>query len=376
MKTYQNVYQDGKWDQPLESVHSAHLVLLFGDRDLAADSALRAELVSCFPEAEIIGCTTSGEIQNTTLLDGSLCLTAVSFDSSRVSVVSDTLNGRDMIGFAESLGSQLEPKGLRAVFVLSDGHYVNATELLKGLEKVLPKGVAITGGLAGDATRFEATHVWHNDSIGEERVLLCGFYGEKIHVRHGCAGGWSPFGPVRTITKSNGNILHSLDGQPALELYTHYLGKYAEDLPASALLFPLMVVDESEGTRIRTILDIDVPNNAMIFAGDIPEGATAQLMRSNSSGLVGGANKAAVESFKDIADLSGDGLAILISCVGRRLVLKSSTDEEIESVAELVDDDWAITGFYSYGELSPFTQGGCSMLHNQTMTISAFYESN
>src|SRR5205085_1989348 len=178
--------------------------------------------------------------------------------------------------------------------------------------------------------------------------------GDRLKVGYGSLGGWDPFGPERLITRSKGNILYELDGQSALALYKKYLGDYAQDLPASALLFPLSLrTNESDRGVVRTILAVNEDEQSMTFAGDVPEGAYASLMKANFERLIDGASMAAKTSYEAIGSSSPD-LAILISCVGRKLVLKQRIEEEVEGVRDILGDHTVLTGFYSYGEISPF----------------------
>lgn len=376
MKTYQNIYRKGSWESPLSS-KNAQLVLLFGDRTLATNDDIRNEISAAFPAAEIVGCTTSGEISGNEIYDDSLCLTGISFESSSVSVKRVVLDDQGVSSAAKNIAKQLDHNGLKYVLVLSDGQKVNGTDLIRGLKEALPANVCITGGLAGDGTRFQETIVWHNEEAHSGQIVVCGFYGPDFRVGHGSMGGWDPFGPERLITKSKSNVLYTLDEKPALELYKSYLDDHAKDLPSSALLFPLLVKLENEKESvIRTILNINEEDNSMIFAGDVPEGATAQLMRANFDRLIDGAEGAAETALKHHANFDGNGLALLISCVGRRLVLNQRVEEELESVHDVFGDNWSYTGFYSYGEISPVVGGEACALHNQTMTITTIFEQN
>jgi len=191
----------------------------------------------------------------------------------------------------------------------------------------------------------------------------------------GSLGGWGPFGPDRVVTRSVGNVLYELDSQPALELYKRYLGEHAAGLPATGLLFPLgLRVEGSENRLVRTILGVDDAERSLTFAGDVPEGATVQLMRANHERLVDGAAGAARISYEAIGSSSPD-LAVLISCVGRKLVLKQMIEEEVEGVRDVLGEQTRLTGFYSNGEIAPFDPTGNCELHNQTMTITTFSES-
>lgn len=375
MKTQQNVYLNGKWAKPLEPMDNAQLILLFGNRDYVKDSNIMSEIKANFPVAEIVGCTTAGEVGGTKIYDDSLCLTAINLEQSSLAVVSSNITNSSAQEVAKNLAEQLDHQGLRYAIVLSDGHQINGTELVNGLQEQLPDNVLISGGLAGDGTNFLETVVWHNDNLDTGNVLAIGFYGEKLHCGHGCIGGWNAFGPDRTITKARGNTLYELDGKPALELYKKYLGPHAEQLPSSALLFPL-VMKVGGDLVIRTILNINEANGSMVFASDVPEGASVQLMRANAGNLIDGAELAAVNALGNLNSASKTGLALIISCVGRRLVLEKYTEAELDVVKDTIGDGWTYAGFYSYGELSPSVKSNVCSLHNQTMTITALCETD
>ncbi len=181
------------------------------------------------------------------------------------------------------------------------------------------------------------------------------------------------FGPERAVTKSLGNVLYELDGKPALELYKKYLGERAAELPASALLFPLAIRPEkSEHRVVRTVLSVDEQTNSMTFAGDVPEGYRAQLMRANLDRLIQGAEEAAAAAHH-MMEAGSSTLAIAISCVGRRLVLGERAEEELEASLAGLPRGTQQVGFYSYGEISPSGVDGCD-LHNQTMTLTTISE--
>jgi hypothetical protein len=123
---------------------------------------------------------------------------------------------------------------------------------------------------------------------------------------------------------------------------------------------------------VRTVLAIDETSSAMTFAGDIPQGSKAQLMRANTDDLVDGAKTAADNALTDLS--SDPQLAILVSCVGRKLLMKQRTEEEVEVVRDVLGERSSVTGFYSYGELAPIQKGKPCDLHNQTMTITLIGE--
>jgi hypothetical protein len=169
-------------------------------------------------------------------------------------------------------------------------------------------------------------------------------------------------------------VLYELDGKSALELYKRYLGEHAAGLPATGLLFPLSLrTGGASNTVVRTILSVDEERRSMTFAGDVPEGAWARLMKANFDRLIDGATGAARNCLAH-SGAPAPLLGVCINCVGRRLVLKQRTEEEVEGVRDVLGPQAVLTGFYSYGEISPLHPNvGCA-LHNQTMTITSFAE--
>jgi hypothetical protein len=354
---------------------SAQLVLVFGATTLLGDSWRIHDMRQAYPRAHLLGCSTAGEICGTRVFDDSLVATAVHFEATQLQAAKiDLRDVPDSFRAGERLAVALDHTGLVHILVISDGTQVNGSELIRGLADHLPPHVAITGGLAGDGARFGQTLVCLDGMPESGQVAVIGFYGTCLHVGYGSVGGWDPFGPERKITRSSGNVLYELDGHSALALYKKYLGPQAADLPASGLLFPLSLrVHEDDSGIVRTILGINEEEQSITFAGDVPVGTYVRLMKANFDRLIDGAYQAAQASHATIGAASPD-LAILISCVGRKLVLKQRIEEEVESVREILGERTVLTGFYSYGEISPFTPSAKCELHNQTMTITTFSE--
>ena len=368
--------RDGWSPAPPTANEQTSLVLAFGSKEILAGNPALTEVCQAYPEAFVVGCSTAGEIAGTSVSDNSLVVTAVSLEHSRVRTAQLVLDEvADSHEAGRRLALDLPPEGLVHVVVIADGTLVNGSALVRGLNDHLPAGVQVTGGLAGDGERFEETLVFVGDEPRVGLVAAIGLYGGRLRVGFGSLGGWDPFGPDRLITRSEGNVLYELDGRSALGLYRTYLGDYARELPASALLFPLAL--RREGRRqspvVRTILSIDDEAESMTFAGDMPQGEYARFMKANFERLIDGATLAAKTSYETLGDRPAD-LALLISCVGRRMVLKQRTEEEVESVREVLGEGTVLAGFYSYGEISPFTPAARCELHNQTMTITTLSE--
>ncbi len=372
-------YQDGvgwsgPWPGGLDSERT--LAVMFGGGTTVAARKAVAEVAAHLPRAVLMGCSSAGEICADRVQDGGLSVAIARFDDVALRKaalpITDPYQSRAV---GQQLATMLAAPDLRAMFVLSDGLRVNGTQLAAGINSVLPDDVVVTGGLAGDGERFASTWVLAEGSLVSDWVTAVGLYGSRLRIGHGCSAGWSPFGPERRITAAAGNVLFELDGKPALGLYREYLGERAAGLPATALLFPLSIRRDADDAQplIRTILGIDEASQSLTFAGDVPEGHRARLMRTSTDRLIQSAAVAASDAARGFP-AAAQPLALAISCVGRRLVLGERTDEEIESVLDALPTGTGQVGFYSYGEMSPAAPGGCCDLHNQTMTVTVLDE--
>jgi hypothetical protein len=358
----------------------AQLVLVFGgraalgDRDSVEDAL--ADLRARCPRAAIACCSGGGQIVGVDVVDDTFVATAIRLDYGSITAVSTTIEKSECTEqVGARLAEQLPVDGLRYVLVLSDGLRVNGSALIRGMTSKLSADVRLSGGLAADNGEFAETLVGLDEAPAPGRIVAIGFYGDRLVVGHGSLGGWEMFGPNRRVTRASGNVVYELDGQPALALYKRYLGSFADGLPASALLFPLCLQahEHAETGLVRTVLGVNDADDSMTFAGDVPEGTHVRLMRTSREGLVAGAEGAALVARRALGDVEPQ-LVLLVSCIGRRLVLKHRVDEEVEGARAVMGLAAPFTGFYSFGELAPSVSGGSTVLHNQTMTITALAE--
>ncbi|HEX3850340.1 MAG TPA: FIST N-terminal domain-containing protein, partial [Polyangiaceae bacterium] len=322
--------REGGWqpnfEQPTLGAR-AQLVLLFGNVDHVRESECFERVRACYPRARVVGCTTAGQIHDARVTDGTITLTAIGFEHTRVALVHARLeNVADSFDAGQRLARALDPEGLRHVFVLSEGLKVNASELVLGIDSALPVQVTVSGGCAADGNRLETTHVWGDGPPQEAAVVGLGFYGERLQIGVSAIGGWRPFGPDRLITRAMKNVLYEFDGRPALALYKQYLDKHAEDLPASGLMFPLQLRSDEAGRQVlRALLSVNEAEQSITYAGNVPEGAQARFMFATIDDLIQGTHAAAKTSMQRLGAFSPQ-LSILVSCNGRRYVLKQRTE--------------------------------------------------
>lgn len=376
MKVAKLLFTDGEFkyernDEKL-TYQEAQIIIGYGARSIIEEDNFYLLLKEKFPNAEIALSSSSGEIFCNEVYDDTVALTIISFSTAYIKTSQiDIEDFSCSYDAGKKLIENLPSQDLKWVFILSDGSKVNGSQLVRGLNASRPEEVLISGGLAGDGDKFEKTVVGLNQVPEPNKILAIGFYGANLELSHSSIGGWESFGLERVVTKSHDNVLYEIDNKNALDLYKKYLGKYAEDLPASALLFPLsLTMHQDSLSVVRTILSIK--DNSMIFAGDLPEGSKVRFMKANMDRLIDAANDAASQCLK--MNTHTPKLGIIISCVGRKIVLGDRVYEEADIVRDVFKSNTVLTGFYSYGELSPLSPFGNCALHNQTITITTVNE--
>lgn len=358
---------------------NANLVLVFGSVKRFSDPKLQGFLKDRYPTAQIIGCTTSGEIDTNGVYDESLQITAILWEKTMQRVVHVKMSGmQNSFETAVGIAKQLKADSLRMALVLSDGLNVNGSELLQGFQSILGD-TPIVGGMAGDSAAFVKTLQLFNDTISDNLVIAVGLYGNNLITASGALGGWKPYGPPRKITRSEKNVVYEMDGKPALPLYRMYIGEhYAKGLPGTGLKFPFAIIEEGKRDveKVRTLLAIDQANNSLTFAGNVAEGETVRFCQTTHDRLVEGAGGAAhlVTGNLDATKTNQPGLALCVSCVGRKLVMADLIADEIKAVRQILGPQTSLSGFYSYGEFCPRPNTTDSVLHNQTMTIGYLSE--
>ncbi|GAB6039769.1 FIST signal transduction protein [Endothiovibrio diazotrophicus] len=354
------------------------LILIFASVEHFTDSPLVALLRECCPHALLVGCSTAGEIGGEGVMEHTAVITAVRFERVEVAVAAAAIDTmEESYDAGVRLGKALARSELRGVLLFGKGVEVNGSALISGVIAEVGVGIPVTGGLAGDNGAFGTTYTLSPEGVSDVGVVAVGLYGEALVLGYGSFGGWSSFGPPRKVTRCEGNVLYELDGNPALQVYKDYLGEYADGLPASGLLFPFEMLREDHSTAglIRTILGVDEAQGSVTLAGEIDPEGYLRLMHATNDALVEGAEKAAQHTISLLPADTRGGLAILVSCVGRKLVMGDQVDDEVEAVAEVLGKTTTLTGFYSYGEIAPFSTTSECKLHNQTMTVTFLGES-
>lgn len=349
------------------------LALVFASPEFSEHSAVLEQLRTHYPGLQIAGCSTAGNIIGEQLSDHSIVVTLIQFDSATFRVETfDCSQAKDSRKVGTQIGRTFASDGLRHILIFSDGLNVVGSELVSGVQAVLPPRVKVSGGLAGDEDRFGKTFTIDKNGISDHKVVAVALYGEKLSITSGTAGGWIPFSAEQIVTRSEGNIVYELDGRSALACYHDYLGQSSSELPAIGLKYPLLVRSNSEANlwTVRSVLGVNDEEGSLTFAGTIAQGATVRLMYAHKEAIIHAAGTAC-----DLAwhQQRGSKLALGVSCVGRRLVLEDRVAEELHEAKTKLPLGTRMIGFYSYGEICPHRSGELEF-HNQSFTVTLLGE--
>jgi hypothetical protein len=350
-------------------------VLIFVFGTIESNDQWFGSLKAAYPNSHIVSCSSSESIVGVSLFENSIGYTAIQFEKTPFRVNQHKIdNPSNVFEEGKKLVEPLIAPDLQCVLLFSDGKSINGSGLISGVNSAINQNVLVTGGMASDGAQFVSTLVGYNELPENNKLVAIGLYGDAISVGYGSKGGWEAFGPKRLVTKSERNVLYELDGNNALELYKKYLGDMANDLPGSALLFPLALHKKNVANYlVRTVLDVSESEPSMVFAGDIPEGSLVQLMKANFDRLIDGAAESAECGLSTLSAENAE-FALLISCIGRKLVLGPRIEEEIEVCSSIFGPNTVLAGFYSHGEFSPLKNEVNCQLHNQSMTITTLRE--
>ncbi|WP_248722634.1 FIST signal transduction protein [Seonamhaeicola sp. ML3] len=349
------------------------LVMVFGDRKEFEEPRIYKAIEKFFPKGHVVFASSSGNVTSNSIDEDCITITAVEFERSEFKVRTINLNDTELNSYKAGmeLVNKLPKDKLKYIMVLSDGTFVNGSELTRGMNFVVDNHVLITGGLCSDDYRFQRTMVSYNENPKDGEIVGIGFYGDTLEVASSTESGWMPFGVERTVTKSVGNILYELDNKPALNIYQKYIGDLSKNISAASMNYPLGV-QEDDQYYPRTILNINKDYNAMFFAGDIPANSKVQFMMTNPAELIGASIQTAKQAREKM--INEPKLAMFFSGLGRKQFLDQRTIEEVLEVRDTIGKDVIISGFYSYGEIAPNNEENMCKLHNQSVALTLISE--
>ena len=330
-------------------------------------------ILARFPGLQLIGCTTDGEMSSTGGFTED-AITLALFCSDRIEFAAGVGRGagsdpmaaaREAVTMARS-GLKELPK---LALVLPDGMKASAYRVLEGFTAVLGEDVPIVGGMSADrvggAKRHYRTYQFYNDQVLQDAVPTL-LFGGQILYSLGVESGWTPLGERMTVTRAEGEVLYELEGRPAFELYTHYLGDVMNENLAGLGSYPLAIYEPGlDRYYLRVASKVDTGNGAITFLGEIPEGAQVQITQAIRDSIIRGVNASAGRAVEYYPGQS-PALAMLFSCTGRKIALGTKTPEEIVHARDGLALTVPMCGFYTFGEIGPVAEHAHARYHNTT----------
>ncbi len=359
--------------QSITDLSKASFVLVFASRTMLESSAWIDTIQDRYKNVPVVSCSSSGMIYQSALKEDEVSGIAVQLEKTIVRIESKQLaDFSDSKEMGHQLGTDLMEPDLKHVLLFSDGWLVNGSELIDGIYGALSEAVTVGGGFAGDGANFSRTLIGLNQQIERGMVVAIGMYGENLSVGFGKHGGWNEFGEEMEVTEVNGREIVQLDNQSVLSLYREFLGEDADGLPGKALMYPLAVkLPDFPNPLVRTVMNIDDLEGTIATGQPVPKGAKIQFMRAKFDNIIKGVEQAAEESLKN--HISTPEFALVVSCIGRKLLFGKQIEEEIAIVKQALGNTPIVSGFYSNGEIC-MDERGLAELHHQYLTVTTFKE--
>lgn len=348
------------------------LILCFSSLSERQIQPFLIQLKNQFPHVPCIGCSSGGDILETTINYSALSLTFIEFETTQIEI--ELSHFKVTKEKFTSLENPLNTSLLKHMLVFTDLQSSDFN-FINHLQCQLPSHIKVSGGVAA-ANLLEKnnnTYIIYEDKTYKNAAIYIGLYGDNLSINYGSHAGWDSYGIERVATKSEGNILYELNGESAASIYKRYLDSLGEKLPEATISYPLSVrFSENERPIIRTVIGLNEMDGSIELAGDIPMYSSVKLMKANLDRIISGAKKSAENSID--THIKTPQLAIVISCIGRQVILEQLVNEELEVIKETLGDTCHLSGFYSYGEFAPLSETCQGVLHNQTMTITTISE--
>jgi hypothetical protein len=363
------------------------LALVFSSTGLSA-AGLSKTLNSLLSGIPIIGSTGAAIISNQGVFENGLVLMLLSFPKGIYFSTAYTkdIKTKNAISSGEELGEKLLygfknlPRNLSLIFL--DRLIEDSSNFIYGLQERLGQSFPFLGVSASDTAQSLKTSLYFNQGIindGCAGILWGGRLAFGLGIKHG----WKPLGKPHTVTASSGNIVETIDGEPAVKLYEEYLAcdipKLKKDLKHFSIFYPIGVFIEGEQEYLlRNIINIE-EDGSLVCQGNIPQTSTIRLMISTKETCLNATYQAIDEAKKNLSSQvikfskeKTSSLAIVFSSISRYTLLRREAKRELEIIKENLLPDTPIIGLYTYGALAPLKASsyrGRAYFHNQTISV-------
>ena len=325
---------------------------------------------------DIFGVTTNGEFIDEDLSKQSVAMLLLDMKSSYFKVLFSEYPEMNYREVAKTIAQKARKLFSNPGFLIAGSNMeTDGEQLLFGFEDVIGKQVNVYGGMAGDDYAFSEQFVFTNDEESNRGIVVLALDEEKIIIKGKATCGWKAVGTPKTVTKSIGNHVYTVDNEPVLDITAKYggLGKLEKEDSNIALEiavnFPLQLQREVGDPVMRPGLMVKWEDHSFICSGSVPQGSKVRFSLPPDFDVMEKVIKGA-EELKATEMPDADAL-IVFSCAGRILALGPLMNQEIEGVRKIWNVPMA--GMFSNAELGRATGGDLEM-HNLTTCCVALKE--
>jgi len=360
-------------EQNLSDNFKPTLALVFSSvsQDLKAISNLLDE-----KDITVFGITTNGEFIDEETEKGSVAILMLDINKDYFQLYLEEYPEKNYKEVAIEIAKKAKETFKKPAFLIGTSNSeTDGEEILRGFEKVIGSDVTAFGASAGDDYSFAETFVFTNEKISKNGLLCLAINEEKIAI-HGIATcGWNAAGTEKTVTKSDGNHVYTIDNIPALDITVKYGGLQnitpdnKDVLMELAANFPLQLQREKGDPVMRPALVVDWTDNSFYTSGTVPQGSKVRFSLPPDWDVMDKVIKG-VEKLKAEKMPEADAV-IVFSCAGRILSFGPMMTDEIEGIKNV----WNVpmVGMFSNAELGRATGGNLEM-HNLTTCCIALKE--
>jgi hypothetical protein len=335
-------------------------------------------------EIQIFGTTTAGEFIDGDIEEGSIVILLLDMDPAYFKLEFIEIDPNNALEDAKKLGVIVkESFNHPALIVATGGVFIDGDQIMDGITQGFGKPTSsaereltIFGGMAGDDLIAEKPLVFINGKSKDNALIALIIDEDKIDVRGITTCGWKAIGTAKTVTKSEGNIVYTIDNKPALDMLMKYLGVDVQQENSNGIVaflnswyYPLQLERENGDIVIRATRFANSENRSLICTGSVPEGSKIKFAFPPEFDAIETV-VSECESIKDNAQQLADAL-IMFSCVSRHLSFGALMKEEIEQVKNVWNAPMA--GFFTYGEYGR-SKIGNNEFHNNACCVVALKE--
>ncbi len=325
---------------------------------------------------QIFGATTSGEFIDGEIGQGSIAILLLDMKPEHFKILFQDASNNSTLQNAIHLGEEGKRTFANPAFIIVSGWLqTDGEDIITGIEQGFGSEANVFGGMAGDDLELKAPLVFTNDKSSVSGVLSLIIDEDKIAVNGIATCGWQPIGTTKTITKSVGNIVYTIDDKPALDMVMKYLGldinldSGKEVVTHIGAYYPLQLERENVAPVMRTAMFANREDHSLICAGTVPQGSKVRFSLPPDFDAIEKVVEECCE-IKNEKQPEADAM-IMFSCISRHLSFGLLMSEEIEQVQHVWDAPMA--GFFCYGEFGK-SKTGKHEFHNNTCCVVVLKE--